>query len=125
MKEKILEIIKLLDELDEFENSISENLSYFDSKISDLYHKLENMKLNFKTSYEFCKELREVLIERRNYKYNMRIYQEFSNQKQKLINGIDNRKMLLNSIIQKDKNIHQPYKNRIYSEDELKEKIGV
>ena len=116
----ILDVCNLLDKIDIFNNESYEKLSLLDKKVSDLYHYLENAKLNYRVCYKFCKELKNVLIERRILKRNISIYNAFSTQKQKLINGIDNRKLLLNALYTKDKSWSEPYKNKNYQSDELK-----
>ena len=119
----ILDVCKKLDELDTFNNESNEKLSLLDKKISDLYHYLENKNLNYKQCYQFCKELKSLLVERRILKRNMSIYKVFSLNKQKLINGIENRQLFLTEIYKEDKNWNEPYKNNIYNAEELKEII--
>ncbi len=121
----IKNVSALLDELDDFEKNISTKEQEFDYKLSDLYHKLEDMTLDSKKCYRFCKEMKEVLLERRKYKNEVLIYQEYQKYRQKLNSGIDNRKILLSSLGLREKRLNQPYNNRIYTEEELVEKIGV
>ena len=118
--EKVITVSNLLNELDDFEATICEKVSYYDCKVSDLYHLLEDMKLNSKN----CKELKQVLNERRECKQNMSVYQKYKANSQKLVNGKENRKILLSTLGKENKNVSTPYKNRIYTEEELKEKIG-
>ena len=40
--EKIVEATKILDEIEDFDKIVNENISHCDSKVSDLYHYLEN-----------------------------------------------------------------------------------
>ena len=122
--EKVITVSNLLNELDDFESTICDKVSYYDCKVSDLYHLLENMKLNSKNCYRYCKELKQVLIERREYKQNMSVYQKYKANIQKLINGKENRSILLSSLGKEEKDTRSPYKNRIYKEEELQEKIG-
>lgn len=122
--EKIIKVSDLLNELDDFEETICEKVSYYDCKVSDLYHLLEDMKLNSKNCYRFCKELKQVLNERRECKQNMSVYQKYKANSQKLINGKENRKILLSSLGKEEKNTRLPYKNRVYTKEELEEKIG-
>ena len=125
VKEKIIEISKLLDELDAFGENIPETCQKFDYKLSDLYHLLENSKLDSKFCYRFCKELKSVLQERRDFKTNMKVYQNYKSQKDRMNNGIENRKIMLSQICHEDKILrNSKYKNRVYSNEELLEKIG-
>ena len=121
--ENIKQICELLDDMDEFNKSAYTRLSVLDQKISDLYHYLENTKLNYRQCYKFCKELKGVLIERRKLKRNMDIYKCFNIHKQKLINGTDNRQMLLKDVHEEDKKWDNPYKNNIYNPEELKKLV--
>lgn len=124
IKEKIIEVSKILDELDDFENSISETDKYYDLKLSDLYHKLEEMKLNSKFCYRFCKELKSVLKERREHKNEVMIFSKYRSNDKKLNAGKNNRQLMLSEINKREKNINLPYNYRIYTEEEL-EKILV
>ena len=125
IKDTIINVSQLLDELDTFEEDIPNMAQYYDYRLSDLYHLLENSKLNSKFCYRFCKELQFILKERREYKTNMEVYYAFKRNVQKLNNGKDNRKIMLSQVCHEDKRIRTSrYKNRIYTEDELIEKIG-
>ena len=117
---KVIESSKILDELDKFEESIPNLQQEIDYKVSDLYHYLENTPMDSKKSYRFCKELKKILIERREIKNNIAISNCFNTQKQKFMNGIDNRKMALSSIGKISKQLDSEYKYRIYTEEEIK-----
>ena len=123
--EEVKEISKLLDVIDLFDNSVSEEMANYGYKLSDLYHKLENMNLTAPKCYKFCKELKNVLQERRTFKNNVELLHEYKNNKNKLISGIENRQQLLSVIGKREKQLNCPYKPRIYTEEELNEKIGV
>ena len=119
--EKIVEAAKILDEIEDFDKIVNENISHCDSKVSDLYHYLENNNLNSKSCYRFCKELKKVLAERRQNKQNLSIYQKYKTNCQKMYSGKENRKILLSVLYKEKKYINYPYKNRIYGDEELKE----
>lgn len=124
IKDKILEISKLLDEVDKFNEDIPNIQQEFDYKISDLYHKLEDMKLDAAKCYRFCKELKNVLLDRRDFKDNVEIMRVYQQNKLKLNSGIEQRKMLLSNMGKREKQLHYPYNPRVYTEEELIEKIG-
>ncbi len=124
VKDKIIEVSKGLDELENYNEELSEMISTSDKKLSDLYHFLELMTLDSKKCYRFCKELKDVLLERRKQKRDKSLLMNFEQQKQKLINGKSNRDLLLNSVFRVDKGWENKYKNDIYTEEELIEKIG-
>ncbi len=125
VKEKIIEISKLLDELDEYNADLTESLSKADLQISDLYHFLETMALDSKKCYRFCKELKSILNNRRVIKKNISLMAKYKSQNNKLINGKENRQLLLSEIGKCDKQWESKYHNSAYTEEELIEKIGV
>ena len=125
VKDKILEVSKLLDELDTFEEQIPSTEQSFDYRLSDLYHKLETMTLDSKKCYRFCKELKDVLKKRREWKTNRSVFSKYQSQRDRLNSGKNNRQFLLANICKDETNIRNSvYKNRIYTEEELLEKIG-
>ena len=125
VKDKILEVSKLLDEIDEYGDSLPNALSIVDSKICDLMHLIEINTLKTNQCYRIVRELHKLRLERRKIKNNMDLLQVFKTEKNKLIN-IENRKFLLNAIYKEDRRQNNAkYNNRIYSEEELKELLGV
>ena len=69
--------------------------------------------------------MKSVLKERREFKTNMRVYHNYKAQKDRLNNGKENRKIMLSQICNEDKKLRaSKYKNRIYTSEELLEKIG-
>lgn len=125
VKDKIIEVSKMLDELDEYDDSLSSSLSTVDSKICDLMHLIENNTLKTNQCYRIVRELRKLRLERRKIKNDMDLLQVFKTEKNKLLN-VEYRKFLLNSIYKEDKRQNNvKYNNRIYSEEELKEILGV
>ena len=125
VKDKILEVSKLLDEIDEYGDSLPNALSIVDSKICDLMHLIEINTLKTNQCYRIVRELHKLRLERRKIKNNMDLLQVFKTEKNKLIN-IEYRKFLLNAIYKEDRRQNNAkYNNRIYSEEELKELLGV
>ena len=125
IQDKVIEISKLLDEIDTFDESVSDKMSEYNSKLSDLNHYIESHTIDSKKAYRICKEFKTVLKERREFKNNVEILHEYQKNKLKLNNGIANRQILLSDIGKRAKLLNQPYKNRVYTEEELEEKIGV
>jgi len=124
VKEKIQEVSLILDELDDYKDSLSLKLSEMDLRKSDLYHYLELMSLDSKKCYRFCKELKKVLLQRRKIKEDFAVMKHFEEQKTKLINGRENRQLLVNSVFKHYKNIVKIGESKVYTEEELKELIG-
>ncbi len=123
--EQIKKISYLLDELDSYEKTIPDMQRNIDLKISDLYHKLEDMNLNAGKCYRYCKELKAILKERRSFKNNVNLLNVYRDNKLKLNNGMENRKFLLAKIGKEKNQLSKKYNYRIYSESELNEKIGI
>lgn len=124
VKDKIIEVSKMLDELDEYDDSLSSSLSTVDSKICDLMHLIENNTLKTNQCYRTVRELHKLRLERRKIKNDMDLLQVFKTDKNKLLN-IEYRKFLLNAIYKEDKRQNNAkYNYRIYSEEELKELMG-
>ena len=118
--DKIIEISKALDEIDNFDKTVSEKMTEYNYKLSDLYHYIENNTMDSKKSYRICREFKKVLKARRDFKNNVELLNEYKLLKLKLNSGIENRQMLLSSLGKRSKSLNQPYKNRIYTEEELK-----
>lgn len=115
--------IDLLNEIDD-ELSRSPNLqSNVDSKLSDIYHYIENNKLTTSQRYRIVGILADLRRERRQVLNDYELLKTFNNNESKLCNK-DNRKMLLAEMRKKEKQLHTVYKNRIYTEEELKELVG-
>lgn len=115
--------IDLLDEIDD-ELTKSPNLqSNVDSKLSDIYHYIENNKLTTSQRYRIVGILADLRRERRQVLNDYELLKTFNNNESKLCNK-DNRKMLLAEMRKKEKQLHTVYKNRIYTDEELKGLVG-
>lgn len=66
--------------------------------------------------------MKEVLIERRELKYEEACLRTFNDNKQKLLHP-DNRKILLSEVGKMYKRVSSDYEYRVYDESELKEKL--
>lgn len=111
--------ITLLNDLDNYKDSLNENLSIKDQSLSDLYHYIEFNKLDSKASYRMIKELKRILADRRKIKDDMSILRIFEEQKEKMLKK-DNRQLMASNIHKQDRMLKK-YNYNIYSEEELKE----
>ena len=123
MIEKITNIVKELDELDDMINSLVNELSYQDSRICDLEHFIENNPINSKSAYRLVKELKVATMIRREVKENMEIGRVFNTHKNKLLQK-DNRKMLLTELHKCESKLQKDYKNRVYKVEEMNYLLG-
>ena len=121
VKDKIVEIIELLDEIDEYCSGLADMLSNYDSKLSDLYHLIEENKLKTNECYRVVQEMRKVLVERRKIKNDMLLMSVYNKEKEKLQSN-KNRVFLKQSIFKKEREINDSiYKKRIYTDEEISE----
>lgn len=122
IKQKLIDVVATLNELDNYLEEIPEKQSKIDLAISDLYHYIENNTLNSKSSYRVVKELKTILQERRKLKQEQDLLRTYNIHRNKLTQ-IDNRGLLLSEVNKTEKIVNLPYKNRIYDEEELKTKL--
>lgn len=122
--DKVKEISTLMDELQSYTNNLSTLLQAVDFRISDLLHLIENETLNTKGCYRVIKELKKARLERRKIKNDMELSKTLNSNLNKML-GIENRQFLLAEINKTNNHLKTKYKNRIYTEDEIKELIGV
>ena len=119
VKDKIIEIIDTLDEIDEYDVGLVDKLSNADSKLSDLYHLIEKSKLKTGECYRVIQEERKILLERRKIKDDMSLLAVYKREKEKLLND-KNRIFLKQSIFKKNRELQESiYNNRIYTEEEI------
>lgn len=122
--DKIVNICSELDDIEEYDNGLSDALSSADSKLSDLYHYIEFNKLKTNQCYRIVHEMRKVLIERRKIKNDIELMKIFNQNENKLLKG-SNRPFLLSTMGRINKNlIESQYVNRVYTNEELEEIIG-
>lgn len=120
----ILKACELLNSVDIYINALDDELKRISSKQQDLLHLIESNKLKTNECYRVVKELHKVRIERRQIKNDIELANTLKLHKNQLL-SIDNRKFLVNLMKQKEKQLlSSRYKNRIYTEEELKELIG-
>lgn len=107
-----------LDVIDEYSNTLSDELSKVDCKMQDLLHYIEFNKISVKWCYRMMKEMKELREKKRKIKNDMEILSKYNETKTKLLTS-DNRKFLMTEIYKKDKQLNQPYKNREYTEEDM------
>lgn len=122
--EEISEIISKLNIVDEYKNSLVDMLSEQDKKLSDLYHFIESNKLSTAQCYRIVKEIKKQRLIRRKVKQDISIFATYDKHINKMSN-IDNRSMLLSELHKTNKRLQSEYQNRIYTEEEIEEMLGV
>lgn len=116
---EITEIVEKLNEIDNYDSSLSQLLSECNEKEQDLLHYIENNKINMLWCYKYVRELKNVREKRRNIKNDIERIIKFKEQKTKLASTIDNRQLMLAELNKREKQLNCPYKNRRYTEEEL------
>ena len=120
--EEIKEIVERLDRIDEYNNSLTDNLSELDCKQQDLLHYIENNKINVLWCYRMIKEIKQIREKRRKVKNDMELLSKYSEQKTKMISK-DNRQFLLAEVYKKEKTLSKNYTNKQYTEEEMQKII--
>lgn len=115
----ITEIVNKLNEIDNYDSSLSQLLSECNEREQDLLHYIENNKINMLWCYKYVRELKNVREKRRNIKNDIERIMKFKEQKTKLASTIDNRQLMLAELNKREKQLNCPYKNRRYTEEEL------
>ena len=115
----ITEIVNKLNEIDNYDSSLSQLLSECNEREQDLLHYIENNKINMLWCYKYVRELKKVREKRRNIKNDIERIMKFKEQKTKLASTIDNRQLMLAELNKREKQLNCPYKNRRYTEEEL------
>lgn len=112
-----------LDSLQMYFDKLSIELSQVDSKISDIMHYIENNKIKSKGCYRLIQELKRLREDRRNIKRDMELSRTFNIHLNKII-STENRKFLLVELNKTYTKLDTQYKNRIYTDEELRELVG-
>lgn len=116
---KIQDVIQGLDELDTMFAENSQNQSKNDSEISDWLHVLQDDEnLDDAAIASIGRKIAELRKERCSLRNAYEIMKTFNENKNKL-QHVDNRKFLTAAIHKTLKNLNQPYKNRIISDEEI------
>lgn len=99
--------------------------NYINQLQQDLLHLIENNTLKTNECYRAIKELRNVRIERRRIKNDIELFNTFKLHKNQML-SIENRKFLKELIDKKQNQLfNSKYKNRVYTNEELKNILGV
>ncbi len=117
------QVITVLDKFDNYRENYPEKVSKVDNKLNDLYHYIENNSLTTNQRYRIVGEIQKIRKERRTLKNAGSLLNYYQKNIGKL-NNTNNRKFLLSGINQVNKSLGLKYKNRVYSDEELKNIIG-
>lgn len=122
---KINEIVKLLNEIDDENNNIAEQISRVDCEQSDWLHLIENSDLSNREYSNVARKIKALRKMRRSLKNEQVLLNTYSNNISKLIYN-NQRDFFVQKINATAKQLDSEYKNRIITEDDIKNvlKIG-
>lgn len=116
-------ITEKLDNIDKYFDSMGELESNIDMKLSDLYHYIENNTLKTNECYRIVKEIKKQREIRRHLKEDYTLLSTYKNNHARL-NNESNRKMLMAEMHKAKKDLAKKYKNRVYTNEEIKKILG-
>ena len=120
--EEIKDVVERLDRIDEYNNSLTDNLSELDCKQQDLLHYIENNKINVLWCYRMIKEIKKIREKRRKVKNDMELLSKYNEHKNKMISK-ENRQFLLAEVYKKEKMLSKNYTNKQYTDEEMQKII--
>lgn len=110
--------IQILNKVDEYIDTLVEELSNYDKRTTDLLHYIENNNLNAPQSCKIIKEIKKIRQERRKIKNDMELSKVYKDNINKLVN-IDSRNMLMTKVHKTEKQLESEYQNRIYTQEDI------
>ena len=118
--DKIVKVNELLNEIDDYGNSLETKLSIVNGKIQDLLHYIENNRINILWCYSVLKQIKNLREERRKIKNDIELFAKYNDNRSKLL-ARNGRKYLEGEMIKKEKSLQTEYKNRQYSDEDIQE----
>ena len=115
---KLTEAMNILNEVDEYNSTLTSRLSALDMKQQDLLHYIENNRVNMLWCYFMIREIKHIRMDRRKVKNDMELLSRFNELKNRLA-STDNRRMINAELHKKMKQLQTTYKNRQYTEEEI------
>lgn len=121
--EEIEGVVKKLDEIQEYTDGLSLALSSVDSRMCDLRHGIEHNNIKLKGYYRLFKEFKKLTLERRKIRNDMELSRTLNTHLNKLLSS-GNREFLVHELKKANGKLNQPYKNRIYTEEQMNYFLG-
>jgi len=118
--DKVVKVNELLNEIDDYGNSLEVKLSVVNGKIQDLLHYIENNKINVLWCYSVIRQIKNLREERRKIKNDIELFAKYNDNRAKLL-AKNGRKYLEGEMIKKEKSLQTDYKNRQYSDEDIQE----
>ena len=121
--EKIKQTVKLLDEIELMISTQAAELSKVDSELSDWLHIIENNELSKEECFNVMERMHALRIERRELNNEYELEKVYQTHKSKL-SGNETRQFLIAEINKKKKELNQEYKNRVLTDENIKNVLG-
>lgn len=116
--DKIIQAVKILDEIDEMISTQGQELQKIDLELSDLYHFIENNNVTDDTSVKLIDRIKYLRLIRRSLQREYEIEKSYKDNSSKMM-GTNSRPFLLSTIKQTVKNLNTEYKNRVLTEEDI------
>lgn len=116
--EKINQVIKLLDEIDNMIETQPTEIQNIDYQLSDYLHLIENNSLSETASVNIIQKIHDLRIVRRSLKNEHEIENTYNTHKSKLA-GKETRQFLLHEIHKTIKGLATPYRNRVLTDEDI------
>ena len=116
--DEIAKATKILNEIDDYGNSLENKLEIVNGKIQDLLHYIENNKINILWCYSVIRQIKSLREERRKIKNDIELFAKYNDNRAKLL-ARNGRKYLEGEMIKKEKSLQTEYKNRQYTDNEI------
>lgn len=117
---KIKEALDILNVIDEYGNSLNGKLSDLNQQQQDILHYIENNKISMLWCYNIVKKIKDIRVERRKIKNDIELITKYNELKNRL-SSKDSRAFILTELHKKDKSLQTIYKNRKYSEEDIRD----
>ena len=116
-------VVETLNQVQDYIDTLPTALSVVDSKICDLRHGIEFNKIRLKGYYRLFKEFKDLTLQRRKIRNDMELGRTLTTHLNKLLSS-GNREMLLHELKKTNGRLNQPYKNRVYTEEQMDYFLG-
>lgn len=117
---KIKEALDILNVIDEYGNSLNGKLSDLNQQQQDILHYIENNKISMLWCYNIVKKIKDIRVERRKIKNDIELITKYNELKNRL-SSKDSRAFILTELHKKDKSLQTTYKNRQFSEEDIRD----
>ena len=117
---KIKEALDVLNVIDEYGNSLQHRLNEVNQQQQDILHYIESNKISMLWCYNIVMKIKNIRVERRKIKNDIELITKYNELKNRL-SSKDSRAFILTELHKKEKNLQTVYKNRQYTEEDIRD----